>query len=842
MLQQIVKTLGRYLARRALPGPAPRRRLRGLREAVDVIRDGHGVPHIFAWSAHDLFFAQGWVHAESRLWQMDLLRRAAGGRLSEIFGDVPVSWEEAGVRWRGRRMPELDRWLLILGLRRAAEASVAKAGGEVREAVEAYAAGVNRFIESARRDGLPVEMRLLAYEPDPWTAADSFCIAKIMALESCYALRHKLALVVLAERLQGDQDRLRELFPRPYAKDAPRTSSFKPPAVPSGPPEPGGAGERSAALLRADGQFRDFLGWGPPAGTNWCVLGPERTTTGKPILVNDPHLRLTAPCVFFPNHLAGGPYDVTGGSIPGAPGVVLGHNRRIAWAMSNIEPDDADLYLETPHPLDPYRYIVPEGAAIPAARGVADASPTTEGRYAPFELERHEIRVRGERAPRRSVVRISRHGPILSDAFLEADAVAAAADGAEVRFARGPLLALRWTAHIPSSELDALLAVNRARAWPEFVGALRRFVSPAHNFAYADVDGNIGWVAAGRLPIRAGGKNILPADGSRGEGEWTGFVPFEENPHLFNPKTGYIANSNNKLVDDAYPHYIGDFHEPSYRARRVHQIVREKDRLSPDDAAELMLDVRSLQAQELIDSAVRPIEDRLKSGAGGEVQVALNYLLNWDFQCTTDSIAATVFHVFYDALLGEIFREPLGEVAFTSFIEGGYQHIAPVDEVLKDPRSAWFRDRPRDEVVARALSRAVARIEWESGKATADWAWGRRHRVTCRHAFHAKAPLRKLFDIGPEPAPGSWTTVNKALWNAAFPFAAIEGPCFRHLAHLGDLEGGSRFSLPGGASGNPASPHRDDLFRLWIEGRWASMPMSRSAVEAAAEGRVALVP
>ncbi len=824
MLQNILRTFGLALARRALKEQPARRTLHGLRETVEVLRDEHGVPHIFAGSARDLFFAQGYLHAESRLWQMDVIRRAASGRLSEIFGDAPVAHQDLGVRWRGRRMPEFDRWLRILGLRRAAEAALGVLGGEAREALDAYVAGVNRWIEDTPARGRPVEMKLLGYEPEPWTAVDSLSVPKIMAVELSYALKHKLALVALAERLAADPDRLREILPPPTAAEAPRIVAGW-----------GGAGERAAAIAAADGQFRPFIGWGGHRlGSNWCVLGPSRTTTGKPLLLNDPHLPLTAPSLFFPNHLSGGPYDVFGVSIPGGPGCTLGHNRRIAWGMTNLMCDDADLYLETPHPTDPYRYRADAGPGAPLGGG-GGGELSGGYRYLGFETIQSPIRVKGERLARPCAIRISRHGPILSDAFLTPEATVA--DGGEGGgFARGPLLAVRWTAHLPSSEEDATLGLCRARGWSDVVAALRHFGAPCMNVSYADVDGNFGYYVAGRIPIRANGKNILPADGASGEGEWTGFIPFEENPHVLNPQSGFLTSSNQKPVDDGYPYYISDFFEAPYRARRAQEVVLERGKLSREDGERFMLDVHSIQAKELVEGVVRPIEDRLKQSDGG-VQVALNYLLNWDFNCTTDSIAASVFHLFYDELLAEVFREALGPDAYTQFLDQWTEgeHVEAVELILRNPRSAWFRTRPRDEAVAQALARAVKRLKRELGEATQGWEWGKLHKVTLRHAFHARPPLRKLFDIGPAPSPGGATTLDNSQWLSAEPFGRMAGGGIRHVADLSDLENGSRYAIPGGVSGNPASPWHKDLFAEWIEGKFMAMPMERAAIEKVAK-------
>ncbi len=812
MLQAIVQRVGLALARRALAEPGERRvAARGLWERAEVLRDGRGVTHIFADTAHDLFFAQGWAHAEDRLFQMDLTRRAVAGRLSEIFGDMPISWTETSVRFKGYRLPELDYYLRILGLRRAAEESLSVLGGEAQEALAAFAAGVNAWMEEAasggrtgrrwrrvgrRGPGWPIEMRLLGYEPEPWTPADSLSVLKGMALQLNFALKSKLCLVALAEKLSDRPALARELLPPEYPPEAPR--------VAAAPRDLAAAAASAAEILGADGQFRAFVGWaGTHVGSNWLVLGGGRTTTGKPILVSDPHLQLPAPPLFYLNRLRGGPYDVAGASLPGVPGVALGRNRRIAWGFTNLMLDDTDLYLETVHPLDPLRYRAGD-------------------EWARFRTIEERIRVKGERAPRRRVVRVSRNGPIVSDAFR--------ANGGESSDSRpGAALAVRWTAAAPTAEVGALLAMNRASNWAEFVEACREVTAPAQNVGYADVDGNIGYYCAGRIPIRANGRNVLPADGARGEGAWTGFVPFEEQPHLFNPAAGYIASANNKPVDDAYPHYISAFFDAPYRARRLHEIVRETPQLSPEAAERVPLDVLSIQARDIVNLLVRPLEDRLKEMASAEVHVALNYILNWDFRCTADSIAASIFHVFYLELLRAVFEPTLGEELFLHFVENWNEHCSTVEAILANPQSAWFEGRPREELVSRAFARAVEWLAARLGKPTQAWSWGKLHRLTLRHAFHALPPLRRLFDIGPFPTPGSGTTLNNGQWLAGEPFEHVGGAGFRQIADLSQ-SAVTRVALPGGQSANPASPHHHDLIRDWLEGRTFPIELEREKV------------
>jgi penicillin amidase len=811
MLQNIVRSVGLVLARRALPAPGARRiAARGIREPVEVVRDRHGIPHIFAGSARDLFFAQGFVHAEDRLFQMDLVRRAAAGRLSEVLGDAPVDWRLQGSQFRGLRLPDLDFYLRALGMRRAALASLPLLGGEAREALEAYADGVNAGIAALGARRLPLEMKLLGYRPEPWTPADSVSIGKALALELTFSLRMKLCFTALAGRLAGSERLLAELMPEGYPAGAPRITALAAGAGLGKPPRCTleAAGERASEMLRADGQFRSFLGWGGGhLGSNWLIVGAERSTTGKPLLENDPHLGLQAQALFHLCHLRGGPYDVVGGAVPGAPGVVLGRNRRVAWAFTNAMIDDTDLYAETVRPDEPGQYLAGD-------------------RWEKFRITEEEIGVKGERRPRRRTLRVSRHGPIISDALPGATG--------------GPALALRWTAQDGSREVDALLAINRASSWPAFVAACRHFDAPAQNMGYADVDGNIGYYLAGRIPIRSNRRSLLPADGARGEGEWAGDVPFEEHPHVLNPKEGFLASANNKPVDDAYPYYISAFFDAPYRARRLCAIVAEKGRLSPEAMEKVPLDVYSIQAEEMVKLLVRPIEDRLKR-ASGDVQVALNYLLNWDYRCTPDSIAASIFHVFYAEVLRGVFAPALGEELFLQFTEVWNEHCLAVEAVLANPKSAWFEGegRARDDLVAAAFERAVAELVARLGKPTQAWGWGRLHRLVLRHPFHGLAIARRLFDLGPFETGGSGTTLNCGQWRPTMPFEQTGGAALRHVCNLAE-PAASRLALAGGQSANPASPHAQDLVRLWLEGRTVAVPMDREAIEG--EETLVLVP
>ncbi len=852
----LVRRIGLLVARRSLPDYTGRRVVPGLRGPVTVLRDRNAVPHIYAESARDLFFAQGYIHAEERLFQMDMGRRVCRGRLAQALGDAPVDWRNASIHWKDFTVPDLDLFFRTFGLERAAEASLGTIGGEAAEALDAYSAGVTRYIEglSTRRGRrlLPIEFKVLDYVPEPWTPLDSLVLAKGLAFQLNLAWRMKLALLAAAAHLRPDDPRVLELVPAGYAPDEPRvvrTSAGPAPGPGAGPgpgpgdrPRPSGAardaralaalGAQARGILEAGDRALEFASWaGPIGGSNNWVLAGSRTSTGSPILCNDPHMRLQAPSTWFLVHLVGGPYDVFGSSAPGLPAVALGHGKRVAWGCTLAMVDDTDYYVEEAHPADPALYRVGDG-------------------FERFEIRREEIRVKGERAPRLGRIRLGRHGPILSDALpLGGPAAAAFDDAAWGRGGNGgaatrPLLAVRWTAAEPSDEVGALLGIARARDWEDFTEALRAFRSPAQNFVYADVDGHIGYYLAGAIPLRAGGPPPMPvpADGARGEAEWTGYVPFEENPHLFDPPEGAIATANNQQTDDAYPYYISRFHEPSYRVARALELIGAQDRHTPANCLAMQMDVRSGQARDAVERLLRPLEDRLKA-RGGAVAIALNHCLDWGFDCTPQSIAAPAVHVFLSKLMVDVLGVPLGEDVVAAYGECFSCHMGTVRRILEDPGSAFFAGRDRDALICRAFEEAVRDLEERLGPPSS-WKWGDLHRVEMRHAFHAIAALRRLFDVGPYPTGGSGETLNRGCWAESDPFTHVVGASLRLVCDVGALarRGPTQAVIHTGQSGNPASPHYDDQVRPWLDGKLLSVPIDRAEVERTAAHRLVLEP
>jgi len=753
-----------------------------LEAPVHVYRDDYGVPHIIAENERDALVASGFVHAQDRMWQMDINRRAGEGRLSEILGTGALAY---------------DKQLRTIGFKRIAERLEKSLRRDSWQALQAYADGVNAYIES-HRGKYPVEFDMLNYEPEQWTVLHSLLIARLMAWELCMGWWSELTLGELMERFS--LEKALEIFP-PYPKDSPRVIPW-----PSGTQKFALGTREFRSTERA---LRKFLNIdGSNVGSNAWVISGAKTVSGFPLLANDPHLGLPSPSKWYLLHLSGGELNVMGVSIPGTPYIVLGRNENVAWGFTNLMADDVDFYIEKVDSLHPDQYFF-------------------NGKWLDMKLISEEILVR-DSASVSWTVRLTHHGPIINDVhsswFYQ--------DSATV--ASHPPVAMRWTGFETTDELYAISLINRARSWKEIRKALENFEVPGQNVLFADREGNIGYQAAVRLPIRGKQNPTLPLPGWIDDFEWKGFVPFHELPFVLNPPSGYVASANNKPVDETYPYHISNLWEPPSRIVRLVDLLESGGPFSLQEVQRIQLDYVSPHARETVPYLLHAYAGRTVHDS--VLQTALSYLRNWDFNFRKEDVTTTIFNKFYVKLLWNTFRDEMGRDLFHDYIYLANVPIRVMAEMLKFEWSSWYDDvtteevETRDVILRKSLEEALTELQATFGKGLKTWSWGDLHRVTFKHILGSQKPLDKIFNIGPFPTGGAGTTLNSGEYNLNSPFQMTLGSSFRHITDLSDSVS-SLMVITSGQSGQPFHPHYDDYVPLWLNGLYHRMILDERMIQ-----------
>ena len=754
----------------------------GLSAPVEVIRDEWGVPHIYAANEHDLFFAQGYSHAQDRLWQMEFNRHVSGGALAELFG---------------RPLVADDKGLRTFGLRRAAERDLALLSPATRAILEAYAQGVNAYVAS-HRGRLPVEFAILGVVPKPWTPVDSIAWGKLIALS--FGQNHVQEEIRARLAAKVGIDAARQLM-APYPDSE---TLIIPPAA-------GGYGAGEGARRAVHPLLTAYLGEPVMArgSNNWVVHG-SRTATGRPLLANDTHLGLNMPSEWYENGLHAGRFDVVGFSFPGVPLVLIGHNRRIAWGISNMCGDTQDLFVETMN----------DRRQVKVGNEWRDA-----------EIVKETVNVKGGK-PETAEVVLTPQGPIIN----EADELKGL-----------PPMALRWTMSEPSRLFDSLAGTNLARDWASFRQALSLWSAPTLNFVYADVDGNIGYQGAGLIPVRAAGQDgLFPVPADAPDRDWKGFLPFDQMPSVYNPPAGFIVTANNKVVADGYPHLIGHDYADPYRPRRITEVLQGKPKVSLEDMRSLQADVYSLPA-----AALRPYLLAAVQPEGDRERRALELVRAWDLRFTPESPAATIYFAWHTKLIPDIVGDELGDELATAYRGSGFNETPMYVEMMKTPANPWFDDvrtrdkvETRDDIVRRAFREALADLGKRLGDDPAEWQWGKLHRAVFAHQPFGNsgiAPLIKLFNGTPVPLPGEAFTVEAQTANRMNPFRVGFGVSQRMIVDLADT---SR-SLAVNSTGQNAQlfhRHRVDQTDLWSRNEYHPMLFDRDAVTKAGKERLVLKP
>jgi len=736
----------------------------GLTKAVVVQRDSRSIPYINAENDADLYFMQGYVTASDRLWQMDLLRRLARGQTAEIFGNATLAQDK---HWR------------TYGFSKIAAENMKNIGAEAREALESYAKGVNAYIATLGAKDLPVEFQILQYSPANWTPEDTIVIGKILAeaLSSTYSQD-----LLRASMNNIDAKKLKEIenIVTPYDvvlfgsdnKTAEKSTLSECTLCPAKSVVAVAAEQDKLRenSLRSVGLYAEGLA----ASNNWVISG-NRTASGKPILANDPHLQAAAPGIWYMTHLSTPTMRVSGVTFPGVPGIVLGHNENFAWGATNVGPDVQDIYLETFD--DKGNYKTPEGTAKPNIR-----HEVIKVRNSPGKPETSGVAFD---------VTETRNGPIV----VEAD---------------GKRYALKWTALDPKkNDLEAFFLINRAKDWGEFTKALKGYGGATQNFVYADTKGNIGWYAAGRIPIRRTGDGALPYDGSTNAGDWVGEIPFDELPHLYNPTSGFIVTANQRIVGTNYKYtQVSRDAASPWRARRIYDLLKDKTKVTMDDVRDIQYDVFNQPVSNIAKAVV-------EAKAASDETIAI--LKDWNGHMEPGSQEALIANGIRNCLADTIAaqNEPVPAYVIRERI---------LDRAIAGKESIWLPKEFNDysAFMKNCSDGTEAGFQKQFGGDRENWVWGKIFVTNFPHPLAAVPFIGSQFSIPKTPIAGSGQTPNVG-----------SSVSMRHIAMPGNWDE-TRLIIPLGQSGNPRSKFYKDQLELWKTGRPAIFPFSKEAVKEAA--------
>ncbi len=757
------------LRKSGLPGLSGEKSLAGLKADVRVIRDERGVPHIYAENEHDLYFATGYITAQERLWQMDMVRHATYGRLSELFN---------------RDMFETDHFLRALGMPDKSKMVLEREDPEILATLQAYADGVNAWIAECGKK-LPPEFRILGYQPEPWTMTDITNIIGFIGWDLAssnlsneinnYRLLMKLG-EEKASQLVADWNLVDEVVFPDYRIDE----------------------KLMVQSLSAIGSMKELekLGIVTLSGSNnWAVSG-SRSETGKPILSNDMHLGFNVPGFWMQVHqVIPGKLNVTGVIFPGEPYIVAGHNKHIAWGLTNLGVDDIDLFVESVDSTGNfYNY---------------------NGEWLPFKDVEHTLKMNDDSAQKR-IIRYTHHGPVISG----------------MQNVEGVVLTMKWSGYDYSDEIRAVYQLNRAENWDQFRAALSHFRSISQNFAYADVNGNIGINTGGGIPMRKG-TGLLPRRGDTDEYEWKGYVPFELLPSSYNPENGFVSSANQRTVDRTYPFFIsGEFSMP-YRIMRIREMAAAKEILGIEDFRRMITDNHSAYAAMLTPLLLSGAETIGQRSEG--VAAAIDELKGWDYSMDAALIAPTLFefirielarHLLHDEL-GELYGAPLGK-----------QHDFYIYKMIVSGPDEWVDDITTPEVetmemiIARSIISAVDTLTARYGPMGRRWQWGQIHTLTLEHPMGGVKILDRLLKLNSKSyaVGGSYHTVEPYSWKEGF--RANHGASERHIFNTADWDR-SLTVIPTGTSGIPGSPFYLSQTDTYVNNGFYPEPFSDTAVEAA---------
>ena len=756
---------------------------------VKIFRDSMAVPYIIANTDDDAAFALGYVHAQDRLFSMDLIRRAGEGKLSEILGTETIPF---------------DMMFRTIGITRTARKMLDQMDPVSLNLLKAYSEGVNLYIKNAKGN-YPIEFDVLNYNPAKWAPMDCLVVDRMMAWELNLSWWSDFAFTDLIQKM--GYDKVKDIIPQ-YPENAPYVI---PPGIKNYP-------KISMNFMNTDKAFRKFMGWtGTHIGSNNWVVNDNLSASGEPIIANDTHLQFSAPGQWYAAVIKTNDMDVAGFTLPGAPVVVIGKNKNIAWALTNIMEDDADFYLEK-----------------------FDSTGTKyfyNGQWDDLRIIKDTIKVKDSS----SVIfpiKITDHGPVISNIHTYSMLF----PGKHTNIAP---VSMHWLGNYVSNELLSFYKIDKAKNWSDFKDALSTYAVPGQNFVYADKDGNIGYLFGAWLPKREGSTPSFIYDGTTSQYDWQGFVPQNQLPALYNPPENFIASANNKTVKD-FNYFISNMWEPSSRIERITELLTSKPKQSVDDFKKYQMDFVSPYAKKMTSYILNAFKDVKVTDSN--LKTAIKLLGNWDYNMDQYAQAPAIYEVFLKKLLENVFLAKMGKELYDEYVFVQNIPLRSIMQLMDNPNSYWWVDpstsqiESRDDAIRKSMDNALTELENKLGNDPTDWQWGRLHYVIFKHAFSGVSSiLDKVIDIGPYEIGGDGTTV----FNTEYPFTIglDKFPRFKHGEFENNLGPVMRFIydfskpdkinliLTTGESGNVMSKHYKDMSRMWITGKYLTIRTDIKSIE-----------
>lgn len=759
-----------------------------IKSTIEVYRDSFAVPYIIAENDEDAAFALGFLHAQERMFTMDLIRRAGEGRLGEILGEKAIPF---------------DRMFRTVGIKRNIEKNLYRYNADVMKILQAYSNGVNAFLKD-HTGNYGIEFDVLGYQPESWKPLHSLIVIKMMAWELNISWWTDLSFAELIQKI--GEEKVLEILPD-YPQNAPTiiADNFKHlPLI-------------NSSFAETDKAFRNFIGWtGTHIGSNNWVVNENKSVSGKPIIANDPHLAFSAPGKWYAAIIKSKNWNAAGVTLPGVPGVVIGKGDNISWVLTNVMNDDSDFYIEK-----------------------LDSSKTkyfVDGQWQNLKIIKDTIKIKDGKD---FVIEIkeTHRGPIISN--IHPYKFIYNKDDSDI-----PSISLRWSGNEFSDEMLAFYKINKAKNWNEFKDGVKYFGIPGQNFVYADAQGNIGYVMGARIPIRNSNNPTLVFEGTTSENDWKGFVPPQEIPTILNPAENFIASANNKTLKD-FKYHISNLWEPSSRIDRIRELLTYKEKHSSSDFKNYQMDNNSPYARTIIPyllGSFNGIKVKDKN-----LNISLDLLRKWDYEMDKYSQTPAIYSVFLKYLLKNIYYDEMGDDLYNRFVFLANVPYRSLLQILEKPESIWFDDietskkEKREEILRKSLAEALSYLEENFGSDLTNWQWGRMHKVTFKHSFSGNfSLLDKYINIGPFEVGGDGTTIN----NTEYPFAKSieEFSMFRHQEFDNVLGPSMRYVydfanpnelyliLTTGQSGNVMSNNYKDQTSLWLKGKYMKIRTDEESI------------